>query len=83
MIKKWLNITGELIVFILCITLQSGNKKDAERLVKNIIKIVIKIGVLHRNNQFSADETKAADRFRQKFLVSKQSKQSIFYSIFK
>lgn len=48
---------------------QTGNKKEAERLVKNIIKIVIKIGVLHRNNQFNADEINAAERFRQKFQV--------------
>ncbi|XP_021710539.1 tumor necrosis factor alpha-induced protein 8-like protein isoform X1 [Aedes aegypti] len=45
----------------------TGSKKDAERLVKNIIKIVIKIAVLHRNNQFNADELKLADRFRAKF----------------
>ncbi|XP_065095582.1 tumor necrosis factor alpha-induced protein 8-like protein isoform X1 [Ochlerotatus camptorhynchus] len=45
----------------------TGNKKDAERLVKNVIKIVIKIAVLHRNGQFNADELKLADRFRAKF----------------
>lgn len=55
---------------LICCYFQSGNKKEAERLVKNIIKIVIKIGVLHRNNQFNAEETKAAERFRQKFQVS-------------
>lgn len=48
---------------------QSGNKRDAEHLVKNIIKIVIKIGILHRNNQFNDDELKVADRFRTKFQV--------------
>lgn len=48
---------------------QTGNKKEAERLVKNIIKIVIKIGILHRNNQFNADELKIAERFRSKFQV--------------
>lgn len=47
--------------------LHTGNKKEAERLVKNIIKIVIKIGILHRNNQFSADELKVVERFRSKF----------------
>lgn len=45
----------------------TGNKKDAERLVKNIIKIVIKIAVLHRNGQFNGDELKLADKFRAKF----------------
>ncbi|KAF5285434.1 hypothetical protein FQA39_LY16688 [Lamprigera yunnana] len=34
----------------------SRNKKEAEKLIKNIIKIVIKLGVLHRNNVFSAEE---------------------------
>lgn len=48
---------------------QTGNKKDAERLVKNIIKIVIKIGILHRNNQFNAEETAIANRFHSKFQV--------------
>lgn len=47
--------------------LHTGNKKDAERLVKNIIKIVIKIGILHRNNQFNADELRVIERFRCKF----------------
>ncbi|XP_058455892.1 protein salivary glands marred isoform X2 [Malaya genurostris] len=45
----------------------TGSKKDAERLVKNVIKIVIKIAVLHRNNQFNADELKLAEKFRAKF----------------
>ncbi|KAL1397453.1 hypothetical protein pipiens_009751 [Culex pipiens pipiens] len=45
----------------------SGSKKDAERLVKNIIKIVIKIAVLHRNGQFNGEELKQADKFRAKF----------------
>lgn len=57
---------------------QTGNKKEAERLVKNIIKIVIKIGILHRNNQFNADELKVIERFRSKFQVNSCSLQ---YSI--
>jgi hypothetical protein len=44
-----------------------GSKKEAERLVKNIIKTVIKIAILHRNNQFSAEENKISDKFYQKF----------------
>nr|XP_014096894.2 tumor necrosis factor alpha-induced protein 8-like protein isoform X1 [Bactrocera oleae] len=47
--------------------MHTGNKVKAEKLIKNIIKIVIKIGVLHRNNQFSADELKDADVFKRKF----------------
>lgn len=53
--------------------LQTGSKKEAERLVKNIIKIVIKIAVLHRNGQFSIDETKLADKFRNKFQMTQMA----------
>ncbi|TMW47448.1 hypothetical protein DOY81_007473 [Sarcophaga bullata] len=45
----------------------SGNKVKAERIIKNIIKIVIKIGVLHRNNQFSPEEQAQVDMFKRKF----------------
>lgn len=47
--------------------LQSDNKKESEKLIKNIIKIVIKIGVLYRNGQFNADEIRHAERFKKKF----------------
>uniref|UniRef100_A0A182N660 Tumor necrosis factor alpha-induced protein 8-like protein n=1 Tax=Anopheles dirus TaxID=7168 RepID=A0A182N660_9DIPT len=49
------------------VKVHTGSKKDAERLVKNVIKIVIKIAVLHRNGQLNADELRQADRFRVKF----------------
>lgn len=45
----------------------SGHKKDADKMVKNIIKIVIKIGILYRNDQFSPDELLLAERFKKKF----------------
>lgn len=45
----------------------TGNKKEAEKLVKNVIKIVIKLAVLYRNNQFSNEELKHAERFKNKF----------------
>ncbi|KAL3866891.1 hypothetical protein ACJMK2_044143 [Sinanodonta woodiana] len=44
-----------------------GNKKDAEKVLKYIIKTVIKIGILYRNDQLSSDELKVADAFKQKF----------------
>ncbi|XP_017839927.1 tumor necrosis factor alpha-induced protein 8-like protein isoform X2 [Drosophila busckii] len=47
--------------------MHSGNKARAEKLIKNIIKIVIKIGILHRNNQFSAEELQNAENFKRKF----------------
>lgn len=45
----------------------TGNKKEAEKLVKNIIKIVVKIGILARNDQFSQDDVKQANQLRSKF----------------
>ncbi|KAH8372388.1 hypothetical protein KR093_011291 [Drosophila rubida] len=50
--------------------MHTGNKARAEKLIKNIIKIVIKIGVLHRNNQFSSEELQNAEIFKRKFQVS-------------
>ncbi|XP_015907079.1 tumor necrosis factor alpha-induced protein 8-like protein isoform X2 [Parasteatoda tepidariorum] len=46
---------------------QSGNKKEAEKVVKNIIKIVIKIGILYRNDQFNQEELWTAEKFKHKF----------------
>ncbi|XP_071449981.1 tumor necrosis factor alpha-induced protein 8-like protein isoform X1 [Hetaerina americana] len=45
----------------------TGNKKEAEKLVKNVIKTVIKLGVLYRNNQFSQEEIQIAEKFKQRF----------------
>lgn len=45
----------------------TGNKKDSEKVVKNIIKIIIKIGILYRNDQFSSEELKLAEDFKKKF----------------
>ncbi len=45
----------------------SGSKKTAEKLMKDIIKIVIKIGILYRNEQFSQEELQLAERFKKKF----------------
>uniref|UniRef100_A0A1B0GG48 Uncharacterized protein n=1 Tax=Glossina morsitans morsitans TaxID=37546 RepID=A0A1B0GG48_GLOMM len=47
----------------------TGNKVKAEKIIKNIIKIVIKISVLHRNNQFNPEEQKHAETFKRKFQV--------------
>lgn len=42
------------------------NKKEAQKVIKNLIKVVLKLGVLLRNNQFSADELMIVDRFRRR-----------------
>ena len=41
------------------------SKKDAEKLLKNIVKVMVKIAVLEKNNQFSKDELKLADKLQQ------------------
>lgn len=46
----------------MCLSLQTGNKKDAEKLVKNIIKVVVKIGLLARNDQFTPEDIKSANQ---------------------
>jgi len=43
------------------------SKKEAEKLVKYIVKIVVKIGILLRNDQFNAQEVKLTQQFQQKF----------------
>ncbi|UYV69848.1 TNFAIP8 [Cordylochernes scorpioides] len=45
----------------------SPNKKEAEKIIKNIIKIVVKIGLLYRNDQLSAAEIALAEKFQKKF----------------
>lgn len=47
----------------------SGSKKEAEGLVKNIIKVVIKIGILYRNGQFDNEESLHVVHFKKKFRV--------------
>ncbi|XP_050424089.1 tumor necrosis factor alpha-induced protein 8 isoform X2 [Adelges cooleyi] len=47
--------------------LYTGNKRDSEKLTKNIIKIIVKIGILSRNNQFNKNELALADDFKLKF----------------
>ena len=45
----------------------SGSKKTAEKLMKDLIKTVIKIGILYRNEQFNTEELELAERFKKKF----------------
>ena len=57
---------------------QLGSKKDAEKLVKNIIKIVIKLAILQKNDVFSEEETRKTNTFYQKFLKLQMSIISFF-----
>ncbi|XP_061885713.1 tumor necrosis factor, alpha-induced protein 8-like protein 2 B [Entelurus aequoreus] len=44
----------------------SGNKSEAQKVVKDLIKIAVKIGVLFRNNRFSTEELSLAQDFKKK-----------------
>ena len=43
------------------------NKKNAEKYMENLLKIVIKVALLSRNNQFTSEDLKYADQFETKF----------------
>ncbi|KAL4096805.1 hypothetical protein QTP88_021688 [Uroleucon formosanum] len=45
----------------------TGNKKESEKLTKNIIKIIVKLNILYRNDQFDSNELKLANNFKDKF----------------
>jgi hypothetical protein len=40
---------------------------NADKILKYVIKTVVKIGILYRNDQFNTDELKIAEQFKQKF----------------
>ncbi|XP_027015952.1 tumor necrosis factor alpha-induced protein 8-like protein 1 isoform X2 [Tachysurus vachellii] len=42
------------------------NRKEAQKIIKNLIKIVVKLGVLYRNGQFNSEELLLVERFRKK-----------------
>ncbi|XP_069082968.1 tumor necrosis factor alpha-induced protein 8 isoform X2 [Pleurodeles waltl] len=42
------------------------SKKEAEKITKDLIKVIIKLAVLHRNNQFNQDELAQLELFKRK-----------------
>uniref|UniRef100_A0A914WYM0 Uncharacterized protein n=1 Tax=Plectus sambesii TaxID=2011161 RepID=A0A914WYM0_9BILA len=42
-------------------------KKEAEKVVKNVIKMAIKMGVLAKNEQFNEDQRRALSDFQRKY----------------
>ncbi|CAN9514439.1 unnamed protein product [Ophioblennius macclurei] len=44
----------------------TGNKSEAQKVIKDLIKITVKIGVLFRNNRFSTEELMVAQDFKKK-----------------
>lgn len=45
----------------------SGSKKEADKVLKGIIKTVVKLGVLYKNDSFNAQELKLVEEFRRRF----------------
>ncbi|XP_043231585.1 tumor necrosis factor alpha-induced protein 8-like protein [Amphibalanus amphitrite] len=48
----------------------TGNKKESEKVIKNLIKVVVKVGILNRNEQFDHDEMVLAAKFQRKFQMT-------------
>ncbi len=46
------------------------NRKESQKIIKNLIKMVVKLGVLYRNNQFNAEELILVENFRYAAKVS-------------
>ncbi|KAF7662513.1 hypothetical protein LDENG_00234190 [Lucifuga dentata] len=44
----------------------SGNRSEAQKVIKDLVKIAVKIGVLFRNNRFSTEELGVAQDFKRK-----------------
>ncbi|XP_036394915.1 tumor necrosis factor, alpha-induced protein 8-like protein 2 B [Megalops cyprinoides] len=44
----------------------TGNRTEAQKVVKDLIKIAVKIGVLYRHNRFNTEELKLAQDFKKK-----------------
>ncbi|KTF88085.1 hypothetical protein cypCar_00019456 [Cyprinus carpio] len=42
------------------------NRKEAQKIIKNLIKMVVKLGVLYRNGQFNNEEIALVKRFQKK-----------------
>ncbi|KAM8940226.1 tumor necrosis factor alpha-induced protein 8-like protein 1 [Pelodytes ibericus] len=42
------------------------SRKEAQKVIKNLIKIVVKVSVLHRNAQFSAEDIQVLQTLRKK-----------------
>ncbi|XP_055517088.1 tumor necrosis factor alpha-induced protein 8-like protein 3 isoform X3 [Leucoraja erinacea] len=44
----------------------TNDKKEAHKILKDLIKIALKIGILYRNNQFNQEEVEIVDKFKKK-----------------
>lgn len=58
---------ANLLDILYKIAREFSDKETGEKLLKDIIKIVIKVGILYRNEQFNEQELKSAKLFLRKF----------------
>ncbi|XP_062815685.1 tumor necrosis factor alpha-induced protein 8-like protein 1 [Anolis carolinensis] len=42
------------------------NRKEAQKITKNLVKVIVKLGLLHRSGQFGPEELSLLERFRKK-----------------
>ncbi|XP_069078577.1 tumor necrosis factor alpha-induced protein 8-like protein 3 isoform X1 [Pleurodeles waltl] len=56
------------------------NKKEAHKIMQDLIKVAIKVGILYRNNQFSQEELEIVDKFRKKLNQTSMTAVS-FYEV--
>ncbi|XP_072552004.1 tumor necrosis factor alpha-induced protein 8-like protein 3 [Salminus brasiliensis] len=42
------------------------SKKEAHKIIKDVIKIALKVGILYRNHQFGPEELETVERFKKK-----------------
>ncbi|KAG8440491.1 hypothetical protein GDO86_006299 [Hymenochirus boettgeri] len=56
------------------------NKKEAHKIMKDLVKVAVKVGILYRNNQFSKEELEIVEKFRKKLNQSCMTAVS-FYEV--
>ena len=61
------NLASLLDTLHLILKLELGDSKKADKVIKNLIKITVKIGLLYKNSQFNAEELALGIKIRTKF----------------
>jgi hypothetical protein len=57
---------GTVLDIMYQVAAQETDSKKAQKLIKDLIKIIVKLGVLYRNNQFSPEELQIGEEMRRK-----------------
>ena len=61
------NLASLLDTLHIILRAELGDSKKADKVIKNLIKITVKIGLLYKNNQFSPEELAQGVKVRTKF----------------